>query len=132
MGSRERRFESVYPDVLKKLFLSVVVVGAVSGCSMPQQSPPRPSPPMEVRSQNVQVYCDTVEKTGGKHDVMKKQEGHLNDEIGYAGIPNPVILAHREYFKGFESESTVELGKQYVKIIEACRAAGWQMSVERT
>lgn len=131
MGAKSRRFKSCLPDVFKK-FLIVPIVGLLAACEgLPPQSPPIPAQPLPTATQNTVQYCDTVEKTGGKHDVMKKQEGTLNSQINVAGIPDNVAAAHWNYFKDFSTKKTIQLGKDYVTIIEACRANGWKLPSER-
>ena len=62
---------------------------------------------------------------------MKKLEGTLSDRIRYQGIPLEVVEANRNYFSGFEAKSTIELGRDYALIIEACRNIGWLLPSER-
>lgn len=103
----------------------------LAACELPPQTPPRPSQPMQTSTQNSGYYCDTVASTAGKHDEMKKLEGTLSDRIRYQGIPLPVVEANRNYFSGFEGKSTIELGRDYALIIEACRNTGWLLPSER-
>lgn len=106
---------------MAKKYLVVMVSLAMAACSQENHDVPRPA----VSSHNVQVYCDLVYRTWGKHDVMANQIVQLNAALSTSGMPSPITEAHHNYFAEFDSKSTLEHARDFNALIDSCQAAGW-------